>query len=96
MQRGVLAITKQELSELLNILNIEIFNGTQLYEKFKSASHSNENEIKILLSEDEIERVIDEVGPPIYENTIVNSAIEKINGLMVTLRKNNLPDLDSN
>lgn len=86
MQRGVLTVTKEELTELLNILNIEAFNGTQLYEKFRSAAVSNEQEIKILLSEDEIEKILDEVGPAVYENPLCNLAIQKINNLLATLR----------
>ncbi len=86
MQRGILSITKEELTQLLNIFNIEIFKDTQLYEKLKSASINNEQEIRILLSEDEIEKILDEVGPPIYENPLVNSAIQKISNLLITLR----------
>ena len=86
MQRGVLSITKEEFTQLLKVLNIEIFKDTQLYEKLKSASQSEEEEIRILLSEDEIEKIIDEVGPPIYDDQLVNSAIQKINNLLVTLR----------
>lgn len=86
MQRGVLSITKEEYTELLKVLNIEIFKDTQLYEKLKSAAKSEEEEIRILLSEDEIEKIIDEVGPPIYDNQFVNSAIQKISNLLVTLR----------
>ena len=86
MQRGVLSITKEEFTQLLKVLNIEIFKDTQLYEKLFSATQSNEQEIRILLSEDEIEKIIDEVGPPIYDDQLVNSAIQKINNLLVTLR----------
>ena len=86
MQRGVLSITKEEFTQLLKVLNIGIFKDTQLYEKLFSATQSNEQEIRILLSEDEIEKIIDEVGPPIYDDQLVNSAIQKINNLLVTLR----------
>lgn len=86
MQRGVLTLTKEELNTLTNICNIEVFNGTQLYEKFKSALLSNEQEIGIIVSEDEIEKIMDEVGPPIYENQLANQTIEKINNLLLTLR----------
>lgn len=86
MQRGVLTLTKEELNTLTNICNIEVFNGTQLYEKFKSSLLSNEQEIGIIVSEDEIEKIMDEVGPPIYENQLANQIIEKINNLLLTLR----------
>ncbi len=86
MQRGVLTLTKEEVTELLKVLNIDLFINTQLHEKLKIASQSNEQEMKILISEDEIERILDEVGPPIYDNPFANSAIQKINNLLVTLR----------
>ena len=86
MQRGVLILTKEEVTELLKVLNIDLFINTQLHEKLKSASQSDEQEIKILISEDEIERILDEVGPPVYGNQFTNSAIQKINNLLVTLR----------
>jgi len=86
MQRGVLKLTKDELNALIEVFNIDIINGTQLYEKLKSALQNNQQEVEIIISEDEIERVIDEVGPPIYDNPLVNQAIEKINNLLLTLR----------
>ncbi len=88
MQRGVLSLSEIELTQLLKIFDIEVFNGTPLYEKLKSASQSNNQEIKILLSEDEIEKIMDEVGPPTYQSEIANQAIEKINQLLITLRTN--------
>ncbi len=87
MQRGNITLTKEELNNLLSVLNIESLQGTQLEVKLNSAKDSNENSINILLSEDEIERILDQVGPPIYENQIINSAIQKIQSLLLTLRK---------
>ena len=87
MQRGNITLTKEELNNLLSVLNIESLQGTQLEVKLNSAKNSNEKTINILLSEDEIERILDQVGPPIYENQIINSAIQKIQSLLLTLRK---------
>ena len=87
MQRGNITLTKEELNNLLSVLNIESLQGTQLEVKLNSAKNSNENTINILLSEDEIERILDQVGPPIYEDQIINSAIQKIQSLLLTLRK---------
>lgn len=87
MQRGNITLTKEELNNLLSILNTKSLQGTQLEVKLNSAKNSNENTINILLSEDEIERILDQVGPPIYENQIINSAIQKIQSLLLTLRK---------
>ncbi len=87
MQRGVLTISKDEFNQLIPVLNIEKFHGTQLYEKLNSALQNDSLEIKILLSEDEVERIIDEVGPPIYDNQLINSALQKITELMVSFRQ---------
>lgn len=87
MQRGSITLTKEELNNLLSVLNTKSLQGTQLEVKLNSAKNSNENSINILLSEDEIERILDQVGPPIYENQIINSAIQKIQSLLLTLRK---------
>ncbi len=87
MQRGSITLTKEELNNLLSVLNTKSLQGTQLEVKLSSAKDNNEDTINILLSEDEIERILDQVGPPIYEDQIINSAIQKIQSLLLTLRK---------
>lgn len=87
MQRGVLTLNRNEFNSLLNILDINIFTGTQLFEKFNSASQSTEEELQILLSEDEIEKIMDEIGIPNPDDTLLTSALEKINNLMMSFRK---------
>lgn len=87
MQRGSITLTKEELNNLLSVLNTKSLQGTQLEVKLSSAKDNNEDTINILLSEDEIERILDQVGPPIYENQIINSAIQKIQELLLSLRQ---------
>jgi len=87
MQRGVLNISNEELTQLVKNIDIERFKGSQLYEKLSSAISRDSLEIKILLSEDELERIMDEVGPPISDNQILNSAMRKIGELMVSFRE---------
>jgi len=48
---------------------------------------TNNDTVNILLSEDEIEKILDQVEPPVYENQIINSAIQKIQELLLSLRK---------
>jgi len=86
MQRGVLTLNRDEFNSLLTILDINIFSGTQLFEKLNSASQSTQEDIQILLSEDEIEKIIDEVGPPIYDNLEINNTLQKISKLMSSFR----------
>ena len=86
MQRGVLVLNKEELIQLLTVLDISKFNGLPLFNKLTFASNTPGNEVKILVSEDEIEKILDEVGPPTYENNLANNAIKKINELLLTIR----------
>lgn len=87
MQRGVLTLNRNEFNSLLTILDINIFSDRQLFEKLNSASKSTDEQVSIFLSEDEIEKILDEVGPPISDNQILNSALEKITDIMVGFRK---------
>ena len=87
MQRGTITLTKEELNSLLSVLNIESLQGTQLEVKLNSTKDSNEDTVNILLSEDEIEKILDQVGPPVYENQTINNAIQKIQELFLSLRK---------
>ncbi len=87
MQRGVLILNRNEFNSLLTVLDINIFSGTQLFEKLNSALQSTDDEIKIFLSEDEIEKILDEVGQPISDNQVLNSTLQKISDLMISFRK---------
>lgn len=86
MQRGILLISREELIVLYDNLDIEIYSGSALYEKLNSALQGSDEEIRILLSEDEIEKILDEVGPPIHDNDILNSSITKIFQLLSSFR----------
>ncbi len=86
MQRGVLKLSKEEFNQLLSIIDINRFNQTPLYNKLISAGNTNEKEVRISISEDEIEKILDEVGPPIYENLVLNNALKKISALLISFR----------
>ena len=87
MQRGTIILTKEELNQLIPVLDTASIKNTQLNVTLNSAKERNEENISILLSEDEIERILDQVGPPVYENQIINNAIQKIQNLLLSLRK---------
>ena len=87
MQRGSITLTKEELNNLLSVLNTKSLQGTQLEVKLNSAKDSNEDTVNILLSEDEIEKILDQAGPPTYQNQLINSAIQKMHQLLLSLRK---------
>lgn len=86
MNRGILTLEKQEFDTLLTTLDISVFTNTQLYDKLKSALESSEQQIKILLSEDEIESILDQIGPPSSDNQYLNTSIQKILSLKHSFR----------
>ncbi len=86
MQRGVLTLSKEEFLEMINALNLERFMGTHLYEKLNGAKEGTGESIQILLSEDEIEKILDEIGSPITDSLKLNSALEKMKELFTTFR----------
>jgi uncharacterized protein (DUF1778 family) len=86
MKRGILALTKEEYDNLIRKIDITKFRGTILYDKLDSASKSIEDNVRILLSEDELETILDEIGIPISNDSILSGAYQKVNNLMSTFR----------
>ncbi len=86
MQRGVLVLKKEELIALLTVLDINKFNGLPIYNKLINAKDSPGNEISISISEDEIERILDEVGPQNTDNQTLNNGLRKLSDLILSFR----------
>lgn len=86
MQRGVLVLQKEELEALLTVIDINKFNGLPIYNKLSNAKESMESEVSILISEDEIERILDEVGPANTDDQKLNSGIIKMSELLQSFR----------
>lgn len=86
MQRGVLVLQKEELEALLTVIDINKFNGLPIYNKLSNAKESMESEVSILISEDEIERILDEVGPANTDDQKLNSGIIKMSELIQSFR----------
>ncbi|NLZ24768.1 hypothetical protein GX888_03435 [Candidatus Dojkabacteria bacterium] len=86
MKRGILVLNKMEIESLVLKINIEKFRGSPLYEKLNSASRSIENNINISISEEELESILDEIGPPVSNDSILSSAYEKIISLLQRMR----------
>ena len=90
MQRGILELNKEEVSELLKNLDLSKYQGTPLYGKLSSLSDKSINPqlCKILLSEDELEIVMDEIGfVEESTNTLLFSTMQKITSLMNSFRE---------
>lgn len=92
MERGILTLSKNDINFLQKNINLEIFNQTQLSNKLNEAFKSKEEEVKIFLSEDEVEKIMDELGIP----SEYPQLFEKLSTFLIHIRSSKLPDLDSN
>lgn len=89
MQRGILELTKEEVSELLKNLDLSKYEDTPLHGKLSSLNDSSVNPdiCKILLSEDELETLMDEIGfVDQATNSLLYSAMQKVTSLMSSFR----------
>jgi hypothetical protein len=76
MRRGILILTGTELIELIRHIDSE---------KFNLAARNVKEQNKILINDEELEDILDEVGKP-EDNEILNSVIEKISKVLLSLR----------
>ncbi len=89
MQRGILTLTKEEVVAFLDNFDINKYPDTPLFNKLSSlgSDHVENTEYKVLLSEDEVETILDELGCPTYlEGDPYTSAMKKICDLMSSFR----------
>jgi hypothetical protein len=91
MQRGILSLTKSEIVDVANILPLEKYLQTPLYNKIITAVQIDESvsSIDIEISEEELEIILDEMGIPNIETDTeaIKSARTKINQLLVKFRE---------
>lgn len=86
MNRGIVKLTNAEATELLKNINIDNYAETPLYNKLKSIDLNN-SVIEILLSGDEIEKILDEIGIPDQQtNPMLFDAINNMNQLLLTFQ----------
>lgn len=76
MRRGILRLTGTELIELSRHIDSE---------KFRLAARNVREQNKILVNDEELENILDEIGRP-EDNEILNSAIEKVSKVLLSLR----------
>jgi hypothetical protein len=74
MKRGIIIITKEEVLELVAKFPMEIIKNTQLEVKLRSAKkltvdQKDMAEVRLELSQEEIEILLDEIGIPSVEDT---------------------------
>lgn len=76
MKRGILVLSASELIELAR--NID-------FEKFNLAARNVKEENRILVSDDDLEDILDEIGRPV-DNEILNNVAKKISNTLLSLR----------
>lgn len=85
MQRGSINLRREEAQEAFKFVQEE--KGMPIYSKFESASNSSESEVSVMLSEDELENLLDEIGlPEEGEPEARNSLRRKLREFLVSLR----------
>ncbi len=86
MNRGVLQLEQIESEELLKNMDLDRHQGTPLFSKLTALSNET-SDYKILLSEDELETIMDEIGPVDESiNPQLSHAMQKIMELMTSFR----------
>jgi hypothetical protein len=87
MQRGTLTLNSSEAKELVSNVDLTRYTDKPLYSKLTSISDGSQEEYNILLSEDELEMIMDEIGfVDESSNPILSSAMKKISELLVSFR----------
>ncbi len=76
MRRGILVLTDGELLELSKYVQ---------YRKINIALENLKEENRILISDEELENILDEIGRP-DGNELMNNIIRKLSDLLLSLR----------
>lgn len=78
MRRGILTLSRDELLELLKYYDITKNVDSQLSIKLKSAVDNIEDSNQILVSSEELEDILDEIGPVGSDRPVLKQALDKI------------------
>lgn len=76
MRRGILVLTKSELLEISKYIQ---------YRKISIALENLDDENRILVTDEELENILDEIGRP-NGNEIMISVTKKLSDLLLSLR----------
>lgn len=84
MNRGIIKLTKVEFDELMRNFDIKKYASTPLYSKFSSVYKLGDViEVEILLSSDELEIILDEIGfVNVNTNPVLNSVFLKLSNTL--------------
>lgn len=89
MKRGIIVFSKDELNELIKHFNMDACDNAQLKVKLKAAYETIQDENSILISDDELEIILDDIGIVDENNTLLKSVTEKISKTLIALRGSN-------
>ena len=78
MKRGILTLSRDELLELLKYYDITKNVDSQLSIKLKSAVDNIEDSNQILVSSEELEDILDAIGPVGSDRPVLKQAMDKI------------------
>ncbi len=87
MKRGLLTLSKEELSELLKYYDITKEPNSQLSIKLKSAVDNIKDLNQIFVSSEELEDILDEIGPVNPDRPILKQAVDKISMVITQFNK---------
>lgn len=86
MKRGPIILSKSEIKEVVLMMQSAGFDNL-LAEKFHSAGDSPEEKVSLLLSEEEVEQILDHLAPPIEnENQALSSVRANFQSALSKLR----------
>jgi hypothetical protein len=87
MKRGVLEITRSEFEALVKRFDVRKFVGTTVANKVVAAVGSTEEPVRLELSEEELEVLMDEAAMPLPEDTPETVSMrKKMTDLMTKFR----------
>jgi hypothetical protein len=68
MKRGIIELRKDEVKEVLRVMPEEVFTETPLENKLNSAVETTDEHVKLEISADELEVILDEIAVPLSDN----------------------------
>ncbi len=89
MKRGILTLTKEELLELLKYYDINQKPDSQLSIKLKSANDNIKDINQIFVSSEELEDILDEIGPVNDDRPLLKETMSKISEVITQFNTSN-------
>lgn len=84
MQRGIIILTHQELDHLINSIDINRFQDKSLISKLIDLLRTNQDSYNILLSSEDMEFILDEIG--LIQDPILSNISLKISERLSSFR----------